>query len=107
MLNILITFFQTTKINQAACDLAKGVAQEGGAVFAGSICQTASLYSSGAGKDVVTKTFRRQIEIFLQNDVDLLIAEVRCLLLYYWGIYSKLQLPCQNFSSRVNQEMVP
>lgn len=67
--------YGTTKINQAACDLAKGVAQEGGAVFAGSICQTASLYLSGAGKDVVTKTFRRQIEIFLQNGVDLLIAE--------------------------------
>ena len=68
--------FQTTKINQAACDLAKGVAQEGGALFAGSICQTASLYSRGAGKKVVMKAFREQIEIFLQNNVDLLIAEV-------------------------------
>ena len=68
--------FQTTKINQAACDLAKGVAQEGGALFAGSICQTASLYSSGAGQKVVKEKFREQIEIFLQNDVDLLIAEV-------------------------------
>ncbi|KAM7446620.1 hypothetical protein ABFA07_005101 [Porites harrisoni] len=65
----------TTKINQAACDLAKGVAQEGGALFAGSICQTASLYSSGAGQKVVKEKFREQIEIFLQNDVDLLIAE--------------------------------
>ena len=68
--------FQTTKINQAACDLAKGVAQEGGALFAGSICQTASLYSSGAGKKVVQEKFKEQIEIFLQNNVDLLIAEV-------------------------------
>ena len=69
--------FQTTKINQAACDLAKGVAQEGGALFAGSICQTASLYSRGAGKKAVMKKFREQIEIFIQNDVDLIIAEVR------------------------------
>ena len=72
--------FQTTKINQAACDLAKGVAQEGGALFAGSICQTASLYTSGAGKEKVMKKFREQIQIFLQNGVDLLVAEVRCLL---------------------------
>ena len=71
--------FQTTKINQAACDLAKGVAQEGGALFAGSICQTASLYSSGAGKKVVQEKFKEQIEIFLQNNVDLLIAEVNIL----------------------------
>ena len=72
-------FFQASKINQAACDLAKGVAQEGGALFAGSICQTASLYSSGAGQKVVKEKFREQIEIFLQNDVDLLIAEVNIL----------------------------
>ena len=75
-----LAIFQTTKINQAACDLAKGVAQEGGALFAGSICQTAFLYSSGAGKEVVMKKFREQIQIFLQNGVDLLIAEVSYLL---------------------------
>jgi len=67
--------YGTTKINQAACDLAKGVAQEGGALFAGCVCQTASLYSRGAGKNAVMKKFREQIEIFLQNDVDLIIAE--------------------------------
>lgn len=63
------------KINQAACDLAKRVAQEGGVFFAGSVCQTASLYSQGAGKEIVTKKFREQIQIFIQNDVDLIIAE--------------------------------
>ncbi|XP_078345626.1 betaine--homocysteine S-methyltransferase 1-like isoform X2 [Oculina patagonica] len=62
-------------INQAACDLAKGVAQEGGAYLAGSICQTGTLYSKGAGKKVVMKKFREQIEIFIQNNVDILIAE--------------------------------
>ena len=55
------------------------MAQEGGALFAGSICQTASLYSSGAGKKVVQEKFKEQIEIFLQNNVDLLIAEVNIL----------------------------
>ena len=74
------TLFQTVKINQAACDLAKGVAQEGGVYFAGSICQTAFLYPKGAGKDVVMKKFREQIAIFLQNDVDLIIAEVSSVL---------------------------
>ena len=53
------------------------MAQGGGALFAGSICQTAYLYSSGAEKEVVKKKFREQIEIFLENDVDILIAEVR------------------------------
>ena len=53
------------------------MAQGGGALFAGCVCQTAYLYSSGAGKEVVKKKFREQIEIFLENDVDILIAEVR------------------------------
>ncbi|CAH3186363.1 unnamed protein product [Porites evermanni] len=67
--------YGASKINQAACDLAKGVAQEGGALFAGSICQTASLYSSGAGKKAVMEKFRHQMEIFVEKDVDLIIAE--------------------------------
>ena len=81
MLTIILfgIIFQTTKINQAACDLAKEVAKEGGVYFAGSINQTAFLYSQGAGKDMVLKKFREQTEIFLQNNVDLLIAEVSCL----------------------------
>lgn len=70
------THFQSNKINQAACDLAEGVAREGGAYFAGSICQTGFLYLQGAGKDVVMKKFREEIEIFIQNDVDILIGEV-------------------------------
>ena len=82
MLTIILfgIIFQTTRINQAACDLAEEVAREGGVYFAGCINQTASLYSQGAGKDVVMKNFREQIEIFLQNNVDLIIAEVSCLL---------------------------
>ena len=54
--------FQITKINQAACDLAKEVAKEGGVYFAGCINQTAFLYSQGAGKDVLMKKFREQID---------------------------------------------
>ena len=73
---------QTAKINQAACDLAKAVAKEGGVYFAGCINQTAFLYSQGVGNDVVMKKFREQIEIFLQNNVDLIVAEVSCLKLH-------------------------
>ena len=65
------------------------MAQEGGALFAGSICQTASLYSRGAGKKVLMKTFREQIEIFLQNDVELLIGEVRATVKVYKTITRK------------------
>ena len=68
---------QNSEINQSACDLAKGVAQEGGVFSAGSICQTAKLYADGAGKELIQKRVKEQIEIFLKNDLDLLIAEVR------------------------------
>jgi len=52
------------------------VAQEEGVFCAGSICQTATLYIEGAGKERIQKRFEEQIQIFLKNDMDLLIAEV-------------------------------
>ena len=74
---LFVAFFQQNdEINQSACDLAKGVAQEGGVFCAGSICQTARLYAEGAGKERIQKRFEEQIAIFLKNDMDLLIAEV-------------------------------
>ncbi|KAJ7340115.1 hypothetical protein OS493_002841 [Desmophyllum pertusum] len=66
---------KNSEINQSASDLAKGVAQEGGVFSAGSICQTAKLYADGAGKELIQKRVKEQIEIFLKNDLDLLIAE--------------------------------
>ena len=67
--------FQCELINQAACDLAREVANEGDALVAGNICQTPS-YMSGLGKEVVQNEFRKQIEVFVKNDVDFLIGEV-------------------------------
>ena len=98
MLTIILfgIIFQTTRINQAACDLAEEVAREGGVYFAGCINQTAFLYSQGAGKDVVMKKFREQIEIFLQYNADLIIAEVSCLELH---LNYKLKLTMQIHSS--------
>ena len=68
---------QAEEINQAACDLACEVAREGGVLFSGSINQTGRMYVDGAGKEAVQNKFREQTEIFIKNDVDLLIAEVR------------------------------
>lgn len=67
--------FQCTEINQAACELAREVANEGDALVAGNISQTPS-YMSGLGKEVVQKEFQQQIDIFVKNDVDFLIGEV-------------------------------
>ncbi|CAH3139041.1 unnamed protein product [Pocillopora meandrina] len=63
------------RINQAACDLARQVANEGDALVAGNICQTPS-YMSGLGKEVVQREFQEQIDIFVKNDVDFLIGEL-------------------------------
>ena len=41
----------------------------------GGVCQTPT-YLSGKGKKACQKEFERQIEIFLKNDVDFLLAEV-------------------------------
>ena len=52
------------------------MAEEGGVFCAGSINQTGTLYAGGAGKDDIQKRFDAQIQIFLKNDLDFLIAEV-------------------------------
>lgn len=41
----------------------------------GGVCQTPT-YLSGKGKEACQKEFEKQIEIFLKNDVDFLLAEV-------------------------------
>ncbi len=69
---------QGKKINQAACDLAKEVAAEGGASTLGGISQTPS-YLSGKGKAAVQEEFRKQIQVFLDNDLDFLLCEVSSL----------------------------
>lgn len=61
-------------INQAACDLAKEVANEGDALVAGGVSQTPT-YLSGLGKDAVQDVFRKQIQVFVDNKVDFLICE--------------------------------
>ena len=62
-------------MNQAACDLAREVANEGGALVAGNISNTPS-YLAGKGKEAVQAEFKKQLEVFVKNDVDFLIGEV-------------------------------
>lgn len=69
------SFKQCQAINQAACDIAFEVANEGDALVCGGVCQTPT-YLSGKGKEACQEEFMKQIEIFLKNDVDFLLAEV-------------------------------
>lgn len=61
-------------INDAACKIAREVANEGDALVAGGISQTPA-YLSGLGKEAVQKEFKKQVDCFVANKVDFLIAE--------------------------------
>ncbi|XP_066932262.1 betaine--homocysteine S-methyltransferase 1-like [Clytia hemisphaerica] len=62
------------EINDAACRLAREVANEGDALVAGGISQTPA-YLSGLGKEKVQAEFKKQVDSFVANKVDFLIAE--------------------------------
>ncbi|KAM3600034.1 uncharacterized protein V6R79_016121 [Siganus canaliculatus] len=62
------------EINEAACDLAREVADEGDALVAGGVSQTPSYLSCKSEKDVKA-VFMKQIEVFDRKKVDFLIAE--------------------------------
>ena len=51
------------------------MANEGDALVAGNLCQTPS-YMSGLGKVVVQEEFKKQVDVFVKNEVDFLIGEV-------------------------------
>jgi len=61
-------------INKAACDLAHEVANEGDALVAAGICQTPT-YLSGLGKEATQKEFKKQVDVFVKENVDFLLAE--------------------------------
>lgn len=63
------------KVNEAACDIARQVADEGDALVAGGVSQTPS-YLSCKSEVEVKKIFRQQLEVFMKKNVDFLIAEV-------------------------------
>lgn len=70
---------QGAQINEAACDLAREVANEGDALVAGGVSQTPS-YLSCKSEAEVKATFKKQLNVFIKKNVDFLIAEVeRCI----------------------------
>uniref|UniRef100_A0A3P9M926 Betaine-homocysteine methyltransferase n=1 Tax=Oryzias latipes TaxID=8090 RepID=A0A3P9M926_ORYLA len=66
--------FTGQQINEAACDLAREVANEGDALVAGGVSQTPS-YMSCESEEAVKAIFKNQIDVFIRKDVDFLIAE--------------------------------
>ncbi|XP_032759923.1 betaine--homocysteine S-methyltransferase 1-like [Rattus rattus] len=62
------------KINEAACDIARQVADERDALVAGGMSQTPS-YLSCRSETEVKKIFHQQLEVFMKKNVDFLIAE--------------------------------
>ncbi|KAH0520466.1 Betaine--homocysteine S-methyltransferase 1 [Microtus ochrogaster] len=62
------------KVNEAACDIARQVADEGDALVAGGVSQTPS-YLSCKSEIEVKKIFQQQLEVFMRKNVDFLIAE--------------------------------
>ena len=56
----------------------------GPALVAGGVCQTPG-YLSGQKKEAVQAIFKKQLDVFIDNDVDFLLAEVKptndCILL--------------------------
>ncbi|XP_063066261.1 betaine--homocysteine S-methyltransferase 1 [Engraulis encrasicolus] len=66
--------FTGQQINEAACDLAREVANEGDALVAGGVSQTPS-YLSCRSEDEVKAIFKKQLDVFVKKDVDFLIAE--------------------------------
>lgn len=68
---------QGAQINEAACDLAREVADEGDALVAGGVSQTPSYLSCKSDADVKS-IFKKQLDVFVKKNVDFLIAEVCC-----------------------------
>ncbi|CAJ0927826.1 unnamed protein product [Ranitomeya imitator] len=62
------------KVNEAACDIAREVANEGDALVAGGVSQTPS-YLSCKSESEVKAIFRKQLDVFVKKNVDFLIAE--------------------------------
>ena len=83
---LILTFvshfvLQGAQINEAACDLAREVANEGDALVAGGVCQTPS-YLSCKSETEVKGILKKQLDVFIKKNVDFLIAEVEIHLIF-------------------------
>jgi len=66
--------FGVRDINLAACDIAFEVANEYDALVCGGICQTPT-YLHNLSRESVKDEFRKQLEVFIEKDVDFILAE--------------------------------
>lgn len=66
---------QGAQINEAACDLAREVANEGEALVAGGVSQT-PCYVDTHKETEVKAIFKKQMDDFLKKEIDFFIAEV-------------------------------
>ena len=71
-----VIFKQTAEINDAACKLAREVANEGDAIVCGGLSPVMA-YSQGKGEEAVRLEFRHQVDIFMEHEVDFVLAEVK------------------------------
>jgi len=62
------------QINRAAARIARDVAAEGGALTLGGICQCPS-YLSEMNKNEVMAEFRKQVKVFIEEELDFLLCE--------------------------------
>ncbi|KAJ0019343.1 hypothetical protein NQD34_006912 [Periophthalmus magnuspinnatus] len=69
-----VTDITGAEINEAACDLAREVADEGSALVAGCVSQT-PCYLGNHNEAEVKSLFKKQMDEFLKKDIDFFIAE--------------------------------
>lgn len=67
---------QGSQINDAACNMAREVANEGDALVAGGVSQT-PCYLQTHSEVQVKAIIKKQMDDFLKKDIDFFIAEVR------------------------------
>ncbi|KAK1174260.1 betaine--homocysteine S-methyltransferase 1 [Acipenser oxyrinchus oxyrinchus] len=72
--NYVAQKFSGQKVNEAACDIAREVADEGDALVAGGVSQTPSYLSCKSEADVKA-IFKKQLDVFVKKNVDFMIAE--------------------------------
>ncbi|XP_078660797.1 betaine--homocysteine S-methyltransferase 1-like [Branchiostoma floridae x Branchiostoma belcheri] len=62
------------ELNHMACVIAKEVVGVSDVLICGALSPTSS-YTEGRGKEAVQREFRKQVEVFVEHDVDFLLAE--------------------------------
>ena len=88
--------FQSAEINAAACKIAREIANEGDAIVCGGLSPVPG-YVTGKGEEAVRQEFRNQVDVFMEHEVDFVLAEVEFYCLVFGlatGCYDMLQIYC-------------